>query len=869
MNKYLIIIAIFLTISLFSCYVSAETETPIGTFTIGNAAPEPPYGWTPDTTHDKDQAFSWTEGSDPNSDPVSTYICITNDTDDDSCSVVNTGPNADPAYTFTQVESNWDYLWGSASRTYYVKLTPSDGTSNGTANDTISFTLTDAIPTISGQTSDASNDGDKDVGETVTFSMSSHGDTDASDNHSLLVCRTDSISTSGLCASGQEICNQTALTFTDDSSLTCTYAAQDSDGTSLTAYFFVCDCPPNDDSCPGQCSASSSHTFYVNHAPSASSVDITPDTPSSSQTLTCNYTFSDATDSDSEGTSTFKWYNYSGGGSWQLTGFTDSTLASSNTGANEVWMCEVTPVDEHSFAGTAVNSTNETISNTVPNPPTDFQIQDGESSWDSTEFSTHDVTPNMQWSTSDNDSDSITTYVCVATTSGNRDSWTCVYDSSTGTDSVTGVTGLDYSGTNTTYYVRLVPNDGSENGSALDIEFNLSNQLPLQPSGLSPTSTHNQTPSLTWTATDPDDGSDDGWPADSLTYHLRVGTSYSDATYESNENADKTGETVDSAIPWGAPGDIDANSTVYVQLWTTDGNTGGNSSEYNTTLVLTDSLPDITNIELTDSGSAYSSCTAATCALTPIEHSNATVAVRITATDTDDDCDEGSNSEANIYLCIDTNSCDEDSYNYTWEVDSVSRSGSTCTYIFTDNKSAGDSTPEFFQLPNANYKLHVNVSSQAGKRLSDAEENATWEYATLKAIDYPSSVTLGDGTIVLDQWNNGTSLATMANWGNDNLNIQWSITDPTSGTDNWTIVGDDFQIDDDNIQSEELTGYLSPVYLNGTDQTFEPGTGLEVCADATCSDSGLNETLATYFHIKPPAGLQAGTYNTTITITIS
>ncbi|MEA3430532.1 MAG: hypothetical protein U9R08_04630 [Nanoarchaeota archaeon] len=864
MNKAIVTIISILIISLFSFAVYAETESPVGTFTIGNAAPDSPYDWTPTTTHDKDQTFSWTEGSDPNGDPVSTYVCISADTDDNSCDVVNAGPYADPSYAFTQVESNWDYTWGTASRNYYIKLTPTDGTSNGTINDTLSFTLTDAIPTVSTQTSDSSSGSPKHDGEDVTFSMTSHTDTDAADNHSLRVCKTNAIGTDGTCTGG-EWCNEYAGTYSDDADLGCAYTLTSGESSSTyDAYFFVCDCPPNDDSCPGQCSTGYSHTFHVNHKPTASSVDITPNNPTTSQTLTCSYSFADG-DSDSEGTSTFRWYNFTGS-AWALTGFTSSTIASSNTGTSDIWMCEVTPVDEHSYIGDAVNSTNETIQNTPPNQPSGFEIQDGAANWDSSSLDTHDQTPNMQWTTSDNDGDTVTTYVCISTTSGNRDTNTCdAYSSSTSSDAVSAVSGLDYSGTNRTYYVRLTPNDGSENGTAYDVEFNLLNSLPAQPTSFLPLDTHDQTPTLTWTATDPDDGTDNHWPADTLTYHLRVGTSYGDGTYENNDAANKAGEDVDSAIPWGVPGTIYANNTVYVQVWTTDGNTDGTGLDLNTTLDLLDYLPDITDVSLTDAGSAYSSCTSSTCALNPVEHSNATVAVKLTATDTDDDCD--TDSTAYIYLCLNNASCSESSYDFGWQVDSVSRSGSTCTYEFTTNKTQG--TPQFFDVPNANYQLFVNISSQAGKRVSDGEDTDSWIYGTLKAIDYPSLVTLGDGSIDLNQWNPGTSLATMTNWGNDNLNLEWSATNPTSGTDTWNLTGTDFQIDDDNSQSAESSGYVAPVYMNTTAKTFEPGTGLEVCSAATCSDNALNETLDTYYHIYPPTGLSAGTYNTTITITLS
>jgi hypothetical protein len=860
---------ILITILIFSLlipYILAETETPVGSFTVSNAPPPAPTGWAPAATHNKSQNFTWTEGTDDNGDPISTYICISADTDDDSCDAVNTGPNADPNYAFTQSESNWDYTWGVESRNYYVKLTPYDGTENGTANDTISFALTDALPTITGQTSDASNDGDKDVGETIAFSMASHGDTDAEDLHNLRVCKTNSINTSGECPGG-EYCNEHNDTYSTDANLACTYVAQQSDGTSNTAYFFVCDCPPDDNDCPGQCSAAASHTFYVNHAPSASSVEITPANPTSSDDLYCNYTFSD-TDTDSEGTSTFRWFRDS-----SLTAYTSQTLSSSNTNKGESWICEVTPVDEHGFAGAPVNSSSESIQNSPPDQPANFMMQDGAASWDSAALDTHDVTPNINWSVSDNDNDPVTTYVCIATTSGNRDSNNCDANyTTTATDSADNITGLDYSGTNRTYYVRLTPNDGTDNGTALDTQFYLLNSIPNTPSGLAPASTHNQTPSLSWTATDDDDGSVDHWPADTLTHHIRAGTSYGDGTYENNDDANNAGEAVDSPIPWGTPGAEWANNTAYIRIWSTDGNTGGQSANYDNLLVLYDYLPDITNVEMTDAGSAYSSCTSASCALNPVEHSNASVAVKITATDADNDCDAGSNSEAWIHLCRVTGAaaCDENNNNhYYWQVDNIERSGSTCTYTFSANKTASDSTPEFFRLPSTGYKLHVNITSQAGERTSDAERDANWTYGTLKAVDYPSTVTLGDGSPVLNQWNDGNVLATMTNWGNDVLNLEWNASDPTSGSDTWVLDGTDFQIDDDSSHDNEASGYLPPVYLNATSKAFEPGTGLEVCNSAGCNDPSLNETLNTYYHIHPPLGLIAGTYNSTITITVS
>lgn len=860
-KRALITILLFLVLA---CFVLAETETPIGTFNVGNTPPPTPTNWTPTDTHNKSQIFTWSEGTDDNGDPISTYICITNDTDTDSCSVVNTGPNATPQYAFQQTEPNWDFDWGTASRNYYVKLTPYDGIENGTPNNTISFTLTDYLPVVSGQTSDASNDGDKDVGETITF-QTSYTDNE-SDPVLIRVCTTNSINTDGTCTASQYCGN---ATYSTNTPRTCTYTAQQTDSTSNTAYFFVCDCAPNDNTCPSQCSSSASHTFYVNHAPNATNVDVIPDNPKTTNDLTCNYTFSDS-DGDSD-SSTFRWFNYSGG-SWIDTGLTTQTISSSNTNKGETWKCEVTPKDEHNFEGTSVNSTNETIQNTPPNQPNNFRVQDGAASYDSTHpIDTHDSTPYIDWNATDDDDDTITMYICVASTAAKRDADDCHISLNTTTNSNFTLSELAYNGTSEDYFLRLTPNDGTVNGTSLDTNFSLINSIPNQPSALSPNTTHNQTPTLSWTATDDDDGSVDHWPADSLTYHIKVGTSYGDGTYEDNNNADKTAETVDNPIPWGTPGPVWANNTVYASIWTTDGHTGGTSPFYNTTLILYDFLPDIMDVEMTNIGSSYSSCgvNALECALYPVEHSNTTVAVRITANDTDDDCDVGGNSQAYIDLCLNTTTCDPTTGDYDWQVDNIQRTGSTCTYTFTTNKTASDGTPEFFRLPNSSYKLYANVSSQAGQRTTDNERILNWTYGTLKAIDYPPNVTLGGGNPTLGQWNNGTDLALMTNWGNDNLNLQWNTTDPTNGVDTWDLNGSDMQIDDDNVYNDETSGYLSPVFLNGTSNIFEPGTGLEVCSAFDCNDPNLNETLDTYYHINPPLGLSSGTYNSTITITIS
>ena len=66
-KQTLIVLAAILVLLIPIIY--AEVETPVGSFSIGNDPPPTPYAWTPTTTHNKSQVFSWTEGTDNNGDP--------------------------------------------------------------------------------------------------------------------------------------------------------------------------------------------------------------------------------------------------------------------------------------------------------------------------------------------------------------------------------------------------------------------------------------------------------------------------------------------------------------------------------------------------------------------------------------------------------------------------------------------------------------------------------------------------------------------------------------------------------------------------------------------------------------------------------
>ncbi|MDP6670648.1 MAG: Ig-like domain-containing protein [archaeon] len=111
------------------------------------------------------------------------------------------------------------------------------------------------------------------------------------------------------------------------------------------------------------CTGSAALTVNDNTAPTTGDVNATPASPTTADTLTCNYTYTD--DFDAEGTSTFKWLK----DDVEEVGQTAQTLDSANTSEGEVWKCEVTPVAAAGPSpGSATTSAGVTIasSNSVP-----------------------------------------------------------------------------------------------------------------------------------------------------------------------------------------------------------------------------------------------------------------------------------------------------------------------------------------------------------------------------------------------------------------------------------------------------------------------------------------------------------------------
>lgn len=519
-----------------------------------------------------------------------------------------------------------------------------------------------------------------------------------------------------------------------------------------------------------------------------------------------------------------------------------------------------------------------TTDNVPPPAFINISVQDSATTWDNTSLDTHDITPNIMWiNLTDDNSDILSSHVCIANATiyiaefiTNNVSTNCSFATkvASGTFTISDVTGLKFTSTNTTYYITIRPDDGAVNGTELNGTLNFLDSRPYV-SNLNITETHSQNPIVQWSVEDNDTGGVDQWPADTLTHYLWIGNNSNTSAYYTNLTANNDTQWI-ATLPWGEVGEDWANRTINITIGADDG-WFNSSSNYTTSFRLYDYLPHINSVQMVDVDNFAQPCQDGSfCALTPVEHDNTTVAVRLNVTDTDNDC-LASNHDAWIMLCLNTTgfqNCDEvNGYNYSWKIDSIETgSFSDCIFTFSANKTAADKTPEFFRTP-GNYLLHLNVTSQAGERTNRENANATWQFGTLKAIDYSWNVTLGDGTPTLDQWNDGTNLYTATNWGNDVMALRWNASDPTNGVTTWTLNGTDFAIDDDNQVSTDATN-LQMVYLNATDKNFTHINGLERCVAWDCNDADTNETLATYYHIYPPLGLSAGTYNTSITLTL-
>lgn len=131
----------------------------------------------------------------------------------------------------------------------------------------------------------------------------------------------------------------------------------------------VCRVIPSDGSDDGTAGDSSTATVD-NTAPVASSVSVTPSGPEVNDSISCDYTWSDADDAgstiDSDSGTTFAWsVNGTLVGSVTSQTTTPATLGADHVASGDTISCEVTPSDSDDF-GTAVASSTVTTANTDP-----------------------------------------------------------------------------------------------------------------------------------------------------------------------------------------------------------------------------------------------------------------------------------------------------------------------------------------------------------------------------------------------------------------------------------------------------------------------------------------------------------------------
>ncbi|HLD07184.1 MAG TPA: hypothetical protein VJC16_06685 [Candidatus Nanoarchaeia archaeon] len=429
---------------------------------------------------------------------------------------------------------------------------------------------------------------------------------------------------------------------------------------------------------------------------------------------------------------------------------------------------------------------------------------------------------------------------------------------------------------NVTYSVLLNVTDqlAGVTNSTTQYSFMLTDYIPTRPNNLNVTQNHNRSFHVSWNSSLELDG-------DSVRYHITAGTTvngteiFPEVTQTSNKSDNSFGITLNYSNDGLVQGW--ANETIYLVLWANDTASGIDRGNYTPSFILFDKLPEVTDVLMSDNNNlaVYTNCNATgSCFFNPVSGSNITLAVNITTTDSDNDCDSAGYGKLTVILCLNSTAkpgCgDVTNVNFTFPVDSVSRAGSTCQWTFANNLT--NVTPQFFIL-NSSYQYYINATSQSGFRtlIDDREMNGSWRYNALKATDFPASITVGDGSVALEEWNPGTTTYTMTNYGNQIVFLRWNSTDFTraGATKNWTLRGWDFQLDDDNSQSSEDGSNIPPLNItNMTAQYFNSSVGLEVCIKKECNTNSLNDTMDTYWHIYPVAGLGAGTYSATITYVV-
>ncbi|NMC04064.1 MAG: hypothetical protein GYA24_02570, partial [Candidatus Lokiarchaeota archaeon] len=186
-----------------------------------------------------------------------------------------------------------------------------------------------------------------------------------------------------------------------------------------------------------------------------------------------------------------------------IPGQTGSTLTGSSFNKGDSIVVEITPFDG-TASGTPRNSTAVSILNSAPSTTTAISPD-----------STTDTTPLITWVEGiDPDGDAVTYYICIGTSSGMGDflAWkACVLPQ---------YQVISNMNQNSNYFVQIIITDGISNSSTREetIFIASSNSPPTAPTSISPDSSQDITPLISWSgATDPDVGQQ-------IYYYIRIGT---------------------------------------------------------------------------------------------------------------------------------------------------------------------------------------------------------------------------------------------------------------------------------------------------------------------------------------------------------
>jgi len=422
--------------------------------------------WVLSSTGLKGGAISTTPGDTPfytnSSNPMNgtDYACLNNMKAGDTCNQIwyvnATG----------SVGTMWRFFTIYEPTTYSAYLSQNE---TGKTNITIvtpptitSVNATNANGTLSNATYPTN------VGQNVTFNVDWYSESGYQAR--IYICSSNSVTSSG--------CTDTTLCSTTNAAtdpVSCNYTTQESDSTTNTVYAFVCD---QIDSC----SSGSPVSYDVNHKPAVASASISPDPAYTDSTLTCN----NGTVSDSDGDTvslSYKWYK----NNTIISGETSQTLGSGNFSKGDKMKCEITPTDQHGFAGEAVNSTELTISNAAPTLTSISANLTCVKQGTSVTITTSGA--------SDADNDGL--ILRVGQSSGSYD----LCNSTSGQPERSCSFNSPWSDT-TSHTIYGIVDDGTATSPEKTTSINSDNSGPNAPTGLSPDGTcdSDQTPTLSWSA---------------------------------------------------------------------------------------------------------------------------------------------------------------------------------------------------------------------------------------------------------------------------------------------------------------------------------------------------------------------------------